>query len=66
MRIDEVRRVGQQIAFQCAGHGFEVVLHDVSSAALESARARIESYAHGLLGEGTITAEVRNSGAGAV
>lgn len=69
MRIDEVRRVvvvgagtmGQQIGFQCAAHGFEVVLHDVSSAALESARARIDTYAQGLLDEGAITAEVRDS-----
>jgi 3-hydroxyacyl-CoA dehydrogenase len=33
----------QQIAFQCAGHGVDVVLHDVAAVALESARERIAS-----------------------
>lgn len=69
MVIDEVRRVvvvgsgtmGQQIGFQCAGHGFEVVLYDIASAALESAQARIEAYAEGLVAGGVITAEVRDS-----
>jgi 3-hydroxybutyryl-CoA dehydrogenase len=69
MRIDEVRRVvivgsgtmGQQIGFQCAGHGFEVTLYDVSSAALDSARERIDAYAEGLVQAGAITPEVRNS-----
>ena len=69
MQIDEVRRVvivgsgtmGQQIGFQCAGHGFDVVLYDIVPAALESARGRIEAYAEGLVAGGVITAEVRDS-----
>ncbi|MBV8988440.1 MAG: 3-hydroxyacyl-CoA dehydrogenase [Solirubrobacterales bacterium] len=69
MEIDEVRRVvivgsgtmGQQIGFQCAGHGFDVVLYDISQDALQSAQQRIESYAEGLVQETTITPAVRDS-----
>jgi 3-hydroxybutyryl-CoA dehydrogenase len=53
--------MGQQIGFQCAGHGFDVVLYDIAPAALESARGRIEAYAEGLVAGGVITAEVRDS-----
>jgi 3-hydroxybutyryl-CoA dehydrogenase len=64
LQIDEVRRVvivgsgtmGQQIGFQCAGHGFDVVLYDIAPAALESAQVRIEAYAEELLADGVITA----------
>jgi 3-hydroxybutyryl-CoA dehydrogenase len=52
--------MGQQIGFQCAGHGVDVVLYDVAPAALESARGRIEAYADGLVAGGVITAEVRD------
>jgi 3-hydroxybutyryl-CoA dehydrogenase len=66
MQIDDVRRVvivgagtmGQQIGFQCAGHGFEVVLYDVSADALDSARTRIDAYAHGLVEAGAVSAEL--------
>ena len=66
---DEVRRVlivgagtmGQQIGFQCAGHGVDVVLYDVVPAALESARERIAAYADGLIAGGAITAEIRDA-----
>ena len=69
MRVDEIRRVlvvgagtmGQQIGFQCAGHGLDVVLHDIDPGALGSASERIEAYADGLVSGGTITAEVRDS-----
>jgi 3-hydroxybutyryl-CoA dehydrogenase len=69
MRIEEVRRVaivgagtmGQQIGFQCAGHGYDVVLYDVDSAALEQACARIDTYAQGLEAGGVISSEVRAS-----
>ena len=69
MQIDDVRRVaivgagtmGQQIGFQCAGHGFEVMLYDVSSAAVGSARQRIEAYAQELVAGEAITAEVRDA-----
>jgi 3-hydroxybutyryl-CoA dehydrogenase len=67
MQIEEVRRIavvgagtmGQQIAFQCAGHGYDVALFDVDSAALEAASTRIDAYAEGLEGGGAITAEIR-------
>jgi 3-hydroxybutyryl-CoA dehydrogenase len=69
MQIDDVRRVaivgagtmGQQIGFQCAGHGYNVVLYDVNPAALEGAKERIETYARGLEGGGAITSELRDS-----
>lgn len=74
MQIEEIRRVvvvgagtmGQQIGFQCAGHGFDVVLYDVAQDALESAAARIETYADGLVADGTITAELRDSARGRI
>jgi len=67
MSLDDVRRVtvvgagtmGQQIAFQCAGHGYDVVIHDVESAALDAASARIDAYAEGLEAGGLITSELR-------
>jgi 3-hydroxybutyryl-CoA dehydrogenase len=66
---EEIRRVavvgsgtmGQQIGFQCAGHGLDVVLHDIKPEALESARGRIDAYAEGLVAGGVIGAEVRDS-----
>jgi 3-hydroxybutyryl-CoA dehydrogenase len=69
MQIDDVRRVvvvgagtmGQQIGFQCAGHGFEVTLYDNSSTALESAWDRIDAYAQQLVEGGVITAEAREA-----
>jgi 3-hydroxybutyryl-CoA dehydrogenase len=68
MQIDDVRRVaivgagtmGQQIGFQCAGHGYDVVLYDVDPAALEGAKERIETYARGLESGGAITPELRD------
>ena len=67
MQIDDVRRIaiagagtmGQQIGFQCAGHGYDVVIHDVDPAALEAARVRIDAYADGLERGGVISSEVR-------
>jgi 3-hydroxybutyryl-CoA dehydrogenase len=69
MGIEEVRRVaivgagtmGQQIGFQCAGHGYDVVLYDIDPAALEAASARIDAYAAGLETGGVITSERRAS-----
>ena len=66
---EEVRRVvvvgsgtmGQQIGFQCAGHGLDVVLYDIAPGALESARGRIDAYAKELVAGGVIGAEVRDS-----
>jgi 3-hydroxybutyryl-CoA dehydrogenase len=69
MQIDDVRRIavvgagtmGQQIAFQCAGHGYDVVVYDVDPAALETASARIDAYADSLEAGGIIPSEVRAS-----
>ncbi len=65
--IEDVRRVaivgagtmGQQIGFQCAGHGYDVVLYDIDPAALESAPGRIDAYAEMLETGGVITSEIR-------
>ncbi len=67
MQIDDVRRVavvgagtmGQQIGFQCAGHGYDVALYDVDPAALDSAARRLDAYAAQLEAGGAITPEVR-------
>jgi 3-hydroxybutyryl-CoA dehydrogenase len=69
MRIDDVRRVavvgggtmGQQIAFQCAGHGYDVVIYDIDPAALEAAGQRIDAYAAGLETAGMVTSDLRAS-----
>ena len=69
MQIEDVRRVvivgagtmGQQIGFQCAGHGYDVVIYDVVPSALEPARKRIEAYAEGLEAGGAITSDLRGS-----
>ena len=68
VKIDAVKKVvivgsgtmGQQIGFQCAAHGYDVVLYDIDAAALESARERIGAYAQGLLAGGAITAQTRD------
>jgi 3-hydroxybutyryl-CoA dehydrogenase len=69
MRIEDVHRVtvvgggtmGQQIGFQCAGHGYDVVIYDVDPGALETAGQRIDAYAAGLETGGVITSDVRAS-----
>ena len=69
MAIDDVRRVtivgagtmGQQIGFQCAGHGYDVVLYDIDPAVLEAAGGRIDTYAEMLRTGGVITSEVAAS-----
>ncbi|HTT27652.1 MAG TPA: 3-hydroxyacyl-CoA dehydrogenase [Solirubrobacteraceae bacterium] len=69
MQIEDVHRVaivgagtmGQQIGFQCAGHGYDVVLYDVDASALEAAERRIDSYAQGLETSGAITSDLRAS-----
>ncbi len=62
MQVDEVRRVmiegggtmGRQIAFQCAAHGYEVVIHDVDQAALDAAPGWIAGHARKLANAGAI------------
>ncbi len=44
--------MGGQIALQCAMHGFDVALYDVSADALESGMARVRGYARRLAAEG--------------
>jgi 3-hydroxybutyryl-CoA dehydrogenase len=69
MAIEDVRRVtivgagtmGQQIGFQCAGHGYDVVLYDVDPAVLEASSGRIDTYAEMLQTGGVITSEVAAS-----
>jgi 3-hydroxybutyryl-CoA dehydrogenase len=59
MKVDKVRSVlvvgsgtmGQQIALQCATHGYEVIVYDVSPEALKTATAKINDYATRLLGQ---------------
>ena len=63
MRIDDIRRVlivgtgtiGRQIALQCAMHGCDVTLHDVSPQALEAAQAEIRGFADHLVTWGRLT-----------
>ena len=74
MNVDDIRRVlvvgagtmGQQIAFQCAGHGLEVVVHDVSADARAALPVRIAAYADGLVAAGSISSTVRDRALGAI
>lgn len=69
MRVEDIRRIvivgagtmGQQIAFQCAGHGFDVVLYDVAPGALQTVAETIAAYAERLVQDGTIGAEVKKA-----
>jgi 3-hydroxybutyryl-CoA dehydrogenase len=69
MNIDDIHRIlivgagtmGQQIGFQCAAHGYEVVLYDVAAKALDEAQRRIVDYATGLIGQGVITSDRRDA-----
>ena len=69
MHVEDIRRVvivgagtmGQQIAFQCAGHGLDVVLYDVAPKALAGATAAVAGYADGLVQGGIIGGEVRDA-----
>jgi len=65
MEPDAIRRVlivgagtmGQQIGWQCAAHGCEVVLYDVAAAMLDDAQRRVAGYAADLIAQGVITPE---------
>ena len=58
MKIEEIHTVlvigagtlGSQIALQCAMHGFEVNLYDISSGALDKGMQLIRGYVNGLIG----------------
>ena len=63
MKINEMRQVlvvgagtiGQQTALQCAMHGYEVTLYDISHQALLRATAQVKFYAQQLVAEGRLT-----------
>ena len=63
MNIDDIHCVfvvgagtmGQQIALQCAMHGFDVILYDVKPEGLKAAEAKIQTYAADLVGRRRLT-----------
>ena len=63
MKIEDIKRVlivgsgtmGQQIGFQCAMHGYDVVLYDISPNILEGAIAGIKRLCTRFLSSGLIT-----------
>ena len=63
MKIEDVRRVvivgagtmGRQISLQCAMHGYDVTLYDISPDALDAATAQIRAYADHLISWGRLT-----------
>lgn len=63
MKIDDIRQVliigsgtmGQQIGFQCAVSGYDVVLYDVSDDALDNAMGRIGKLAKSFIDAGRLT-----------
>jgi 3-hydroxybutyryl-CoA dehydrogenase len=63
MNVEDLRRVlvvgsgtmGQQIALQCAMHGYEAIAYDVAAAALETAAAQIQTYAEQLVRQQRLT-----------
>ncbi|MFH0998896.1 MAG: 3-hydroxyacyl-CoA dehydrogenase [Pseudomonadota bacterium] len=65
MKIDDIRNIliigagtmGQQIAFQCAVSGYEVVLFDIEPALLENSVKRIAKLAGSFRNSGRLTAE---------
>ncbi len=69
MKIDEVRNVlvlgggtmGQEIALQCAMHGYDVIVYDVSPDALRRAAAKIGTYAAQLADRKRLTPNASNA-----
>ena len=65
MKHDSIRRVlvigagtmGQQIAWQCAAHGYDVVLYDIAATALEDALCHVSDYSAKLKAQGLVTSE---------
>jgi 3-hydroxybutyryl-CoA dehydrogenase len=63
MKIAEVRQIfslgagtmGQQIALQCAMHGYDVTVYDLSSDVLRDAAAKVRAYAGGLVEKKRLT-----------
>ncbi len=69
MKIDEIRNVlvlgggtmGQQIALQCAMHGYDVTVYDISADGLRRAAAKIGTYASQLVDRKRLTADASNA-----
>ena len=69
MRIDDVRHIfvlgagtmGQQIALQCAIHGYDVTVFDVSPDALKDAAAKVKTYASQLIDQKRLTPDTSNA-----
>ena len=63
MTVDDIRRIlivgsgtmGRQIGLQCAMHGYDVTLYDVSESALEAAKVEIKAYAGHLVTWGRLS-----------
>src|SRR5512139_1685628 len=69
MKIDEIRNVlvigggtmGQEIALQCAMHGYDVTVYDISPDALRRATAKIGTYASDLVDRKRLTPYASNA-----
>jgi 3-hydroxybutyryl-CoA dehydrogenase len=65
MKVEDLRCVfvvgagtmGRQIALQCAMHGYDVIVYDVSPTALQTARTSIEAHAAQLVGRERLSVE---------
>ncbi len=65
MKMEDIKKVlilgagtmGQQIGFQCALHGYDVVLYDTTEDVFENALIRIRKMASRMAGRGQITQE---------
>ena len=65
MKVEDIKRVliigagsmGQQIGFQCAMHGYDVVLYDISPDVLDKARERIKRLCERFVSSGRMTEE---------
>jgi 3-hydroxybutyryl-CoA dehydrogenase len=54
--------MGQQIAFQCAAHGYDVSLYDIDEGVLENALRRLTEYSESLIGGGHLDREAALKG----
>lgn len=65
MELAEIKKVlivgggtmGQQIGFQCAAHGYNVSIYDISTEAIEAAPARLKDYADQLIAGGHLVSQ---------
>ena len=65
MKVEDIRRVlivgagtmGQQIGFQCAMHGYDVVLYDIAPDVFERAKNRLKSLCERFISSGRMTRE---------